>query len=321
MIGEVTVRVRNNRNTYAFTLRRNITILCGDSGKGKTTLFDMIADYNRFGKASAVKVSCNKRIIALNGADWIEKIKENTDSVIVVDEDSKFIRSKDFAIAVKNSNCYFLLITRNYLGELPISVDEIYRLEGAKNKHFKNIYNEIEKMYDSPSKSMLPFIPEIVITEDSKSGFQFFESVTGKCGIKCISAQGKSNIYKLLEKYDSKNVAVIADGAAFGTEIRDIAVRQKLHPKKIAIFLPESFEWLILRSGVVNETEWEKVTMPEKYVDSSKYISWERYFTDLLIETTKDMKYKKYSKDKLVDFYLNDRSEQKILENVKGLKF
>lgn len=46
MIGIVNVSVRNSRNSYTFALKRNITILSGDSGTGKTTLYNMIADYN-----------------------------------------------------------------------------------------------------------------------------------------------------------------------------------------------------------------------------------------------------------------------------------
>ena len=37
----------------------------------------------------------------------------------------------------------------NYLPELPISVDEIYELVGAKNKRFNKIYSDIWKMYDN----------------------------------------------------------------------------------------------------------------------------------------------------------------------------
>ena len=54
------------------------------------------------------------------------------------------IRSKDFARVLRESDNFFLLITRNYLAELPISVDEIYELNGAKNKKFKKVYQDIE---------------------------------------------------------------------------------------------------------------------------------------------------------------------------------
>ena len=153
MHGEYKVRVRNSRNSYTFSLKRNITVLRGESGRGKTTLFDMIHEHNRFGKESGVSISCDREIIAIAGDKWENEISENPGKIIVIDEDSHFIRSRDFARAVRGSDNYFLLITRIYLEELPISVDEIYELVGAKNKRFKKVYTDIWKMYDDPNKS------------------------------------------------------------------------------------------------------------------------------------------------------------------------
>ena len=166
MKGAYQVKIKNNRNSYSFELRRNITILRGESGRGKTTLFDMIYDYNRFEKNSGVSVSCDRNIIALVGNDWEDVIKKSPGTIIVIDEDSQFIRTKEFASVVKGSDNYFLLITRNYLATLPISVDEIYELTGAKNKKFKRIYKDVDRMFNDPVVKYLPFEPEVIITED-----------------------------------------------------------------------------------------------------------------------------------------------------------
>lgn len=61
---------------------------------------------------------------------------------------------------------------------------------------------------------------DYIITEDSKSGYQFFKEVYSSEHLQCISADGKSNIYKHLKK--DKNVLVVADGAAFGSEVEKI---------------------------------------------------------------------------------------------------
>lgn len=46
------------------------------------------------------------------------------------------------------------------------------------------------------------------------------------------------------------------------------------------MYLPESFEWMILNAGVVQEKEiMEILKEPEKYIESQKYFSWERFFT------------------------------------------
>lgn len=319
MKGAISVSVKNSRNSYKFILRRNITILCGESGRGKTTLYDMIVDYNRYGKNSAIKLVCDYNVLALNYDNWQEKIEKTRDSIIVVDEDSFFIRSKEFADAVKNSNNYYLLITRDYLEQLPISVDEIYEIVGSKNKKFQKVYLSIDNMYHDPVKKMFPIKPDVIITEDGKSGFQFFSKIADNMGIKCISANGKSNIYKTVLNYDYDKILIIADGAAFGTEIGELVKRQKLFPNKIAIFLPESFEWLVLKSGVVCDPQLDNIVNPENYIESEKYFSWERYFTDVLVELTKDSSYKKYSKSNLSDFYTHDKTIldiQKVMNRI-----
>lgn len=322
MIGTFSVKIKDSRNSFLFELKRNITILCGDSGKGKTTLYNMVSDYNRYGeKQTKIKIVCDRPVIAVDGRDWATRIAEIHDSIIIIDEDNSFIRSTDFANTIKNSSNYYLLITRVNLSNLPISVDEIYELTGRVNKKFKRIYSNISHIYNSPSRAMLPFKPEIIITEDSHSGFQFFSDITAKTGIECISANGNSQIYSKLRHYNNKNVLVVADGAAFGAYIRDIVEKQRLSPRKIAIFLPESFEWLILKSGVACDPEWEKVSMPEKYLDSSLYFSWERYFTDLLVDATADSEYKRYpaSKTMLPEYYTHDRQVNEIKKLMNGI--
>ena len=321
MKGAYQVKIKNNRNSYSFELRRNITILRGESGRGKTTLFDMIYDYNRFEKNSGVSVSCDRNIIALVGNDWEDVIKKNPGTIIVIDEDSQFIRTKEFASVVKGSDNYFLLITRNYLATLPISVDEIYEINGAKNKKFKRIYKDVDRMFNDPVVKYLPFEPEVIITEDSKAGYEFFKSVADNKGIKCISAEGNGNIYDVINGYPNENVVLIADGAAFGSEMADIVEQQTLRPRKLAIFLPESFEWIILKSGVVKKIDANKLDHPEQYADSALYMSWEQYFTDLLMETTNESDYMKYKKSSLSDFYLQDKNVAEIIKVAKGIKF
>ncbi len=321
MKGAYQIRVKNNRNSYTFELKRNISILRGESGRGKTTLFDMIYEFNRFGKSSGVAVSCDRELIALSGDDWESIIAKHPGTIIVIDEDSQFIRSKDFARVLRGSDNYFLLITRNYLADLPISVDEIYELNGAKNKKFKKVYQDVNRMFDRPTTRTLPFVPEVIITEDIKSGYQFFKAEAEKMGIQCVSADGKSKIFDVMSQYSKKNVVVIADGAAFGAEIADVVEQQSLRPRKLAIFLPESFEWLVLQSGIVKNVETEKMEHPEDYADSTLYMSWEQYFTAVLTEATKDVKYMKYKKARLSDFYMQEKNAAEIKKVAKGIKW
>lgn len=47
MKGKHTIRVSDNRVRYEFTIKRNITIIRGDSATGKTTLLEMLDNYVR----------------------------------------------------------------------------------------------------------------------------------------------------------------------------------------------------------------------------------------------------------------------------------
>ena len=123
MIGRVSIKISNQRNSYKFTLNRNITILRGDSGTGKTTLYVKISGGN---------------IVTLEGKNWEDELDKLSNTVVVIDEGSKFVFSKEFASKVKGCDNYFLIITRSYLSQLPYSVDEIYSIKGTgKNKEFE----------------------------------------------------------------------------------------------------------------------------------------------------------------------------------------
>lgn len=319
MTGAYRIRVRNARNDYIFTVRRNITVLRGNSGTGKTTLYELIRDWNRYGRASSVHVSCNKPVVALAGDDWAGRLGRIADSIVIIDEDSDFIMTHDFARAVRESDNYFILETRNNIPSLPYSVDEIFELQGNMNKRFKPLYAEIDRMYDRPLKSQLPFLPEVIITEDSKAGFQFFKCEADRLGIECVSAEGKAKLFEKLKAYRDKNVVMIADGAAFGNEMEKIVIQQRLTPHKLALFLPESFEWLILISGVV-PMEVSRIARAEDYADSRKYMSWEQYFTDLLREATLDLDYMRYRKDALADYYTQESTAARIRAHIPGIK-
>ena len=63
MKGTQHVEVSNRNAKFRFDLHRNITIVRGDSGTGKTTLYNMIADYTRLQAESGVNLSSTKPLI------------------------------------------------------------------------------------------------------------------------------------------------------------------------------------------------------------------------------------------------------------------
>ena len=137
------IEVSNKWAKYHFDLYRNITLITGDSGTGKTTLFRMIADHAREGKASGVHLSSDIPCVALTDSDWEHQLQGFQNSFVFVDEDARFVSSREFARSVSGSDNYFVLITRDVLHELPYSVDEIYEIQTKGKKH------TLKKMYSS----------------------------------------------------------------------------------------------------------------------------------------------------------------------------
>lgn len=136
MNGSHLVKISRLRGTkYTFTIKRNITIVRGDSGTGKTTLFDMVADYMRTGEQSGVSLQCDCPCVALTDYDWRNQLSSVHDSIVFVDEGLKEIHSDEFTHHVLYSSNYFVLISRADFPNLPYSVDEIYKIKTSGKYH------------------------------------------------------------------------------------------------------------------------------------------------------------------------------------------
>ncbi|MGO5443858.1 hypothetical protein ACTQXY_10125 [Faecalimonas sp. LCP19S3_D12] len=56
MKGKHKIVVKNNRLHYEFEIKRNITIIQGDSATGKTTLINMLHQAENLGESSGIDV-------------------------------------------------------------------------------------------------------------------------------------------------------------------------------------------------------------------------------------------------------------------------
>ncbi len=141
MKGKYKVVVKNNRLHYEFEIKRNITIIRGDSATGKTTLINMLRQAENLGDSSGIDVVSKVPCRVLEGANW-ELILDNTEGTIFfIDEENVFITTERFAEKIRNSNNYFVLITRENLYTLPYSVEEIYGI------HCSGKYHDTKKAY------------------------------------------------------------------------------------------------------------------------------------------------------------------------------
>ena len=321
MKGKHRVIIQNKRIRYDFELNRNITILQGDSATGKTVLIEMIQEYMNQGKASMIDLQCDKKCGVIEGSTWQGQLSQFSDSIVFIDEGNEFILSTEFARTIKDTDNYYVIVTREGLPNLPYSVEEIYGIHSSgKYGQLKKCFQSFYHIYNMQLE-INDIVPDRVITEDGNAGFQFFNQVCSPSGINCVSASGKSNIINVLKKLSPVDeTVVIVDGAAFGPEMSRIS-NYLASKKHVKLYAPESFEWILLSSHIFDQKELDSILdNTSDYVDSQKFFSWEQFFTDLLIGISRNS-YLRYSKSKLNEAYLMGNIKKSILGTIEKIKF
>ena len=315
MRGSFEVNVSRRRGTkYRFTIRRNITIVRGDSGTGKTTLYEMIADHTRLGEQSGVTVQCECPCVALTDSDWKSQLSAFENSIVFIDEGLRDLLSHDFAKAIEGSSNYYVIITRADLPALPYSVNEIYRIKTSGKFHsLVPLYVDRGGYRYSLYKALPKRDFDVLLTEDSRSGYQFFERRFKESGIDCEAAGSNANVLNWLDRHAEEAIFVIADGAAFGAYADRVFKIQGLRRDSVVICLPESFEWLLLKAGIVKSNAVEEaLSNPSQAIESSEYVSWERFFTDLIKKETAETPFA-YKKSELGEAYSVEKNAAKVM--------
>ena len=209
MKGKYRVVVSTKRLKYDFELHRNLTIIQGDSATGKTTMIDMIREFVNNPSGTPVELVCDKKCFVLEGALWKEQLSGISDSIVFIDEGNEFIKTTEFADEIQKTDNYYVIVTRESLPSLPYSVEEIYGIKtSGKYGTLKQSYHEFYQLYGANTYER-NINPEIVITEDSNSGYQFFDNVCRENKLGCESMNGKSNVFHYLNKHKDEKILVI----------------------------------------------------------------------------------------------------------------
>jgi hypothetical protein len=315
MIGKYDIEVVTRKVDYQLTVERNITILRGNSATGKSTLYRAIKQFENDGRASGIKLTCDRPCVILEGKNWENDLKEIKQSIVFVDEGAKFINTEEFATAIKKSDNYYVLITRQDLGNLPYSIHEIYELD--TNRIGNRMFCKQQQIYKSNNIAQNAIISKIV-TEDSKTGYEFYNEYAKTHNIQCEHADGKTNVSKkIVNKNNSQTTLIIVDGAAYGSEMNNTMILINSIPGYI-LFTPESFEWLLLNSNILNEPYiTEVLKAPYNYIESSEFFSWEKYFTDLLNKATKESNIMPYNKsnNKSLKIFTTENNMKRVIES------
>ena len=80
--------------------------------------------------------------------------------------------------------------------------------------------------------------------------------------------------------------------------------------------MPDSFEWLILKSGIVHaERLADIMKTPGDFIESQKFFSWENFFEDFLVQETRRTSFQ-YAKSNLNDVYKQKANQKRIAAEI-----
>lgn len=319
----VSLKVNNKRFKCSITLNSKTTVIVGDSGKGKTAFAKKLA--NRFQDVEISEdydialVDNNMFSSILKRADRIRgdkslkefwSIQSNLPilhSVIIID-DEDFIKSDEFKLLFQLSyDNYFIFMNRSKLVSIQFGVTDIYEM------HQNNEYHELLPVYTEQCSNVVDE-PDIILVEDSGSGYTFFSKLCKNKLVlnsssddgNCVS--GKDNIinvlYRLASKYKYNKILLLVDYDAFGNNILDIiSLIQQKQLNVYFYFKYKSFEYLLLKTKLINDDGLDDYVSKEFL----KFDTRERIYTKRLMDITKDteFKYSKSSKSFPVCFYLD----------------
>ena len=324
MIGSVDIKITNinTKLTYTFTLNRNITVIEGESATGKTVLFNLIRAANDDSLKGFIRIDCKYPCItfAKDEYNWRDRIKNTENSIIFFDENSKYVKSKEFAKAIQDTSNYYVIANREGLSNLAYSVNEIYKIkESGKYRNFKHVENYFEEIYSNTVDEYPEYKASKIVTEDTKSGYQFFSNAYPD--LDCVSLGGNGSIKGF--KLNEEPTIIVVDGAAFGAHISNLERVIKPFRKNVRVFLPESFEYILLASGIYKKHKYniDKILdNPGDYIDSKKYFSWEQFFTDKVVQISNEYEGAKYNKGKLTKYYIENEEVRDLIKRQIPIK-
>ena len=305
MKGKYHIVIMTKNMKYELDVERKYTIIQGDSATGKTVLYETLLD--RYSK-----IQCAVPVIPMGGILTAGGILSHENRIIVIDENSD-LQTKDILDAVEQSSNYYILCTRKPLGKLRYSIDSIYFLKEQKYGGLKKQYttNVFSSKY-TRTKGLKT--GDILITEDSKSGKEFFKRIWKE--IKTVLPKGETSgnsvitpiLKDLVKNHSKEDVVVVIDSAAFGAHIQDLEAIMSTCDFEVFVYAPESFEYLLLYA--IGE-HLERLTRTYDFCDTKDFDSWELYYTDLLVKYGLEMgfRYSKRSMDNYYYRYLNKVKE------------
>ena len=338
MLGSYNIEVYTSRLKYKFTINSKYTLIRGYSGSGKTTLLNMIVasenDPNSYKVISDVPL-----FVYDNYSDFMMRLEDEKSGkgvqrcIIFLDEDSGVLLrdNRDIILSsLKNFGYYFVICSRleitdykdkNYnkkknfvTDSIPYNVDDIKVIStreyyrdydflgeyiGNEPEYGKRLtINTLVRRYDDVYGWCRS--PKFLITEDSKSGKEFYSSYfksaillqDSTINIVDNKTMGNKKLRKYLayafRNYSDFDLVLIADNLSFGAELEWIVTflyESVSDRKRCYIFTPKCFEYLLARTI---EGDIPEIIRDYDFCDSKDNL--ETYYLNMLQKSVRKLK-------------------------------
>jgi len=301
----ISIEIRDDDSglEWSIPLERRITILRGDSGKGKTEMVRLLQS-DVFG----VTVESQLPIVVADNNNW-QIILENTNNSIIILDDVESVATLKFAQLLKKTEDqgnYYLIIGREYLegnksdtclGNLSFSIKSVLRIvtDETGKRHTVEPYYNVKNVTADDVKNF------VIITEDTGAGYIFFKNCLWNVD---HSSNGKSSMVddtlRLALNLDTDTKIIsLFDTAAFGCHMDEMHNRVLRNYSNVIFDLAfECFEYLLLSTNYLN------VNLDNEVLN--KHLSWELSYQELLVEYTKNSQVKYIHKGSLREcWYMN----------------
>lgn len=287
------IRVKNNEVSYNFSFEQKYLFIRGDSGVGKSTLLQLIDDYNT--NPDAIICEGNTSLRVLHSINDLQ----DENNIFFLDENMPLLSKSDCASLLNESNNYFVIITRSRkFNGLKTGLDSMVTMIAKSDGS-----HTISPIY--PKAKNLTCIADTIVCEDANSGKIFLEKVLD-CKIE--TAGSKDRLWVTLRKLNKKEYTVVYDRAGISFSYED----QLNYIKRKGI-------------DIVSEIDWDSF---EAYVlESPEYGMTIKWYPDKEQNATNIMKelFPGYNKSSLpegmkIPVYWKVKEAKELLENEAKVK-
>lgn len=306
----LSITIKSKSLEFYAEIKDRVCVLVGDSGIGKTTMYNIL---RRRKQPPDTEVSIvidgqeidSNSIFMMNDAAGFINLHRSANThlkymklLFLVDDDTSEQSEEARYLLSTTVNAHFIFITREEkIYNVNYDIRSIYTLELSENgtKHItKRLLDEFgHRSYPDE----LRFKDTLIVSEDSKAGFQFYSKL---CKLEVVpisdsrgNISGKDSLVRMLERFDLRNKTVVLfmNWCSFGTNFNKLLNLKRRCGENTDFIFNEnilSFEHLLLTTNLL------KSRLNDKPLDSitvDRTMSYEKQFQHILEAVTKETEF------------------------------